>query len=507
MDVTEQRRRQEHDRLLARTTHALASSADCDGTLASLAEEVVAGSVLACTIVLRTADRARTIAAGPPAFAPSEAQIAEAMRAAAPVTDGTHLLLPLRAGGRALGVLALAARDPLDAVDEAFAGELAMRVALGVERARLLGDLERANRAKDEFLATLSNELRSPLNAVLGWLRMLRRGTVPPDRTAHVLEAIERHATAQMLLVEDLLDLSAMTAGGLRLNVTTVDLRDLIGGAVEAVRPAADAKGLHVNLSIDATDAIAGDPARLRQVLWNLLANAVKFTPAGGVIEVAVVEGPSDTTITVRDSGAGIPATVLPHLFEPFPQDGPARTAGGLCLGLALVRRIVEAHGGTVAASSDGPGLGASFAVRLPTGRSQHAGAAAGSPTLRGRRVLAVDDDESSQELVATMLLLYGVSVRTAGGAEQAMQILAGWRPDVLLTDIAMPGEDGYGLMRRVRALPPPLGGIPAVALTGYTDPHSVQQAFAAGFDAHLGKPLEPHVLADALSKVLRIRR
>ena len=218
-----------------------------------------------------------------------------------------------------------------------------------------------------------------------------------------------------MLLVEDLLDLSAMTAGGLRLNVTTVDLRDVIGGAVETVRPAADAKGLHVNVSIDATDVIAGDAARLRQVLWNLLANAVKFTPAGGAIEVGVVEGPSDTTITVRDTGAGIPATVLPHLFEPFRQDaGLPRTAGGLGLGLALVRRIVEAHGGTVAASSDGPGLGASFAVRLPTGRSPHAEAASGSPALRGRRVLAVDDDESSQELVATMLLLYGVSVRTA---------------------------------------------------------------------------------------------
>jgi CheY-like chemotaxis protein len=243
-------------------------------------------------------------------------------------------------------------------------------------------------------------------------------------------------------------------------------------------------------------------------VLWNLLANAVKFTPAGGTIDVRVADGPTDVEISVKDTGPGISAEFLPHVFEPFRQgdDTSARTVGGLGLGLAIVQHVVEAHGGTVTAHSDGTGAGSTFTVRLPTGRvARNTAASAG--TLRGRRVLAVDDDESTQELVATMLVMYGVSVRTAGRAADAIDILADWRPDVLLTDIAMPGEDGYALMRRVRALPGPVGTIPAVALTAFTDPQSMQNAFAAGFDAHVGKPLEPHVLADALSKVLRMRR
>jgi CheY-like chemotaxis protein len=384
--------------------------------------------------------------------------------------------------------------------------------ALAEERARLIRDLEQANRVKDEFLAMLSHELRTPLNAVLGWTRMLRRGTLPAERTQAILETIERNAAAQMQIIEELLDLSSMAAGNLRLNVTDVDLRDLIGGAVETIRPAADAKTITVHVSIDdaVRDAV-GDGSRLRQVLWNLLANAVKFTPVGGRIEVRAVEGPADVEITVKDTGPGIAADFLPHVFEPFRrgESVSTRSEGGLGLGLAIVRHVVEAHGGTVTADSDGPGSGSMFVVRLPTGRAaaHDSATAARGLTLRGRRVLAVDDDESTQELVATMLVMYGVSVRTAGRASDAMRILSEWRPDVLLTDIAMPGEDGYDLMRRVRALPSSLGNIPAVALTAFTDPQSVQQAFAAGFDAHLGKPLEPHVLADALSKVLNVRK
>jgi PAS domain S-box-containing protein len=384
--------------------------------------------------------------------------------------------------------------------------------ALAGERAQLIRDLELANRVKDEFLALLSHELRTPLTAVLGWTRMLRRGTVPPERTAAILETIERNAAAQMQIVEELLELSSMATGNLRLNVTPVDLRDLIGGAVETIRPAADAKTITVQVSIaEAVRDIAGDASRLRQVLWNLLANAVKFTPAGGRVEVKAVEGPTDVEITVSDTGPGIPPDFLPHVFETFRrgESFSTRIVGGLGLGLAIVRHVVEAHGGTVTADSDGAGTGSVFVVRLPTGRPapHDADPTLRGLTLRGRRVLAVDDDESTQELVATMLLMYGVSVRTAGRASDAMRILSEWRPDVLLTDIAMPGDDGYALMRRVRALPSELGNIPAVALTAFTDPQSVQHAFAAGFDAHLGKPLEPHVLADALTKVLRIRR
>jgi PAS domain S-box-containing protein len=380
--------------------------------------------------------------------------------------------------------------------------------ALSQERAQLIRDLEQASRVKDEFLAMLSHELRTPLNAVLGWTRMLRRGTIPPERTDSILDTIERNAAAQMQIIEELLDLSSMAAGNLRLNIAPVDVRDLIGGAVETVRPAADAKsiGLHVSIDNSVCD-LAGDAARLRQVLWNLLANAVKFTPAGGCVEVTVKDGPTDLEITVRDSGPGIDRDFLPHIFEPFRRGESltTRTVGGLGLGLAIVRHIVEAHGGTVTADN-ADGAGAIFLVRLPTARPMRHEQPT-QLTLRGRRVLAVDDDASTQDLVATMLLMYGVSVRTAGRASDAIQILSEWRPDVLLTDIAMPGEDGYALIRRVRALPSSIGEIPAVALTAYTDPQSVQDAFAAGFDAHLGKPLEPHVLADALTKVLRVRR
>ena len=380
--------------------------------------------------------------------------------------------------------------------------------ALSQERAQLIRDLEEANRVKDEFLAMLSHELRTPLNAVLGWTRMLRRGTIPPERTASILDTIERNAAAQMQIIEELLDLSSMAAGNLRLNIAAVDLRELIGGAVETVRPAADAKSIALHVSVDNNvDELAGDAARLRQVLWNLLANAVKFTPAGGCIEVTAREGATDLEIAVRDSGPGIDPEFLPHVFEPFRRGESitTRTVGGVGLGLAIVRHLVEAHGGTVSADNAN-GTGAIFLVRLPTARFARYAQPA-QMTLRGRRVLAVDDDASTQELVATMLLMYGVSVRTAGRASDAIQILSEWRPDVLLTDIAMPGEDGYALIRRVRALPSSMGGIPAVALTAYTDPQSVQHAFAAGFDAHLGKPLEPHVLADALTKVLRVRR
>lgn len=513
MDVTDQRRLEEQDRMLAAATHALVSIVHDEQTLSSLTGILVPGFAAGCAVYMREGDAVTSVGSSGLFERQAASDAMAATRTGAAITERHLLVLPLRTAGEPFGAIAFASPGrAFDAAEIAFAVELADRLALSVDRARLFRDLERANRVKDEFLATLSRGLRTPLNAVLGWTRMLRRGVVPPDRVPGVIETIERYAAAQMQLVEELLDVSSMASGGLRLNVTRVDLRDVIGGAVETLRPAADAKTLRITLIIESgMSEIVGDPARLRQVLWNLLANAVKFTPAGGAIDVAVVEGPADVEITVRDTGPGIAPEFLPRVFEPFQQagGGSSRSAAGLGLGLAIVRYIVEAHGGTASVRSDGPGLGSTFSVRLPTGGrpEPHADATPGPCTLRGSRVLAVDDDASTQELVATMLLMYGVSVRTAGRSEEALQILSSWRPDVLLTDIAMPGDDGYALMRRVRALPPPLGGIPAVALTAYTDPASVQNAFAAGFDAHLGKPLEPHVLADALSKVMRLRR
>src|SRR5947207_11844052 len=262
--------------------------------------------------------------------------------------------------------------------------------ALSEERAQLIHDLEQANRVKDEFLAMLSHELRTPLNAVLGWTRMLRRGTIPPERTASILDTIERNAAAQMQIIEELLDLSSMSAGTLRLNIAPIDLRDLIGGAVETIRPAADGKSITLQVTIDGgVGELAGDGVRLRQVLWNLLANAVKFTPAGGRIEVTAREGPADVEVCVKDSGDGIDGDFLPHVFDPFRRGETlaTRTVGGLGLGLAIVRHIVEAHGGTVTADSDGPEKGSVFVVRMPITRGVRQDGA--TPlTLRGRRVL-----------------------------------------------------------------------------------------------------------------------
>ena len=514
MDITEQRRAEEYERLLGVATAALASSPEFERTVSDVAAALVPRFAAACAVHCITEHGLQQIAAqGAPALLPEPPEIAGVAAGGAATVDDRLILLPLRAGGRVFGAITFvagAAPQAFDRDDAAFAVQLADYVALAMDRARLFRDLQRASRLKDEFLATLSHELRTPLNAVLGWTRMLRRGTVPPERTPAVLDTIERNASAQMQLVEELLDLSAMAAGGLRLNVTRVDLRELVGGAIETIRPAADGKSLRVRLTIaPEVGEVAADPGRLRQVLWNLLSNAVKFTPPGGIVEIAITRGAADVELRVRDTGHGITADFLPHVFEAFRQadSSSTRTVGGLGLGLAIVRHIVEAHGGTVSAHSDGTGRGATFRIRLPAGRAPIEAGEPGLASLRGRRVLAVDDDESTQELVATMLLMYGVSVRTAGRAAQALDILSAWQPDVLLADLAMPGEDGYTLVRRVRALPPPLGSIPAVALTAYTDPQSVQHAVSAGFDAHLGKPLEPHVLADALSKVLRKAR
>jgi PAS domain S-box-containing protein len=516
MDRTEQRRAEEYERLLGLATAALASSPEYERTLSEVAASLVPRFAAAFAVHFIGEHGLEPIASsGDESLIADARPIIDTAASGVAVVDQRLIVLPLRAGGRVFGTIAFASANALqtfDADDRSFAVQLADYVALAVDHARLFRDLQQASRLKDEFLATLSHELRTPLNAVLGWTRMLRRGTVPPDRRDAVLDTIERNAAAQMQLVEELLDLSAMVAGGLRLTVTRVDLRDLLGGAVETIRPAADARSLRVSLTIDPDlPEVAADPGRLRQVLWNLLTNAVKFTPAGGSIQIALTRGTSDIELTVSDTGSGIAPEFLPHVFDAFRQadSSSTRMVGGLGLGLAIVRHIVEAHGGTVSARSDGVGRGSTFTIRLPAGHAP-AGveeALDARDGLRGRRVLAVDDDESTQELVATMLVMYGVSVRTAGRAAQALEILSSWRPDVLLADLAMPGEDGYALVRRVRALPLPLGAIPAVALTAYTDPQSVQHAFSAGFDAHLGKPLEPHVLADALSKVLRARR
>jgi signal transduction histidine kinase/ActR/RegA family two-component response regulator len=373
-----------------------------------------------------------------------------------------------------------------------------------------------ANRLKDEFLATVSHELRTPLNAVLGWSRLLGDGKLDPDDTARALQTIQRNAVAQAQIVDDLLDVSSIVTGRLRLSMGPVELAPAIEAAVDSVRPAAQAK--EIELAVDLERGIGrvdGDPGRLRQVVWNLLTNALKFTPRAGRVELRLERIESEVEITVSDNGQGISATFLPHVFERFRQaDGSTKRAhGGLGLGLAIVRHIVELHGGTVEASSPGEGLGAVFRVRLPV-RSARADASApqssgaglpaeGPASLDGIRVLVVDDDADTCQMLSLALAAKGAEVKTATVVGQAMEELKHWRPHVLVADIAMPNEDGYVLIQAIRALEDgEAGRIPAIAYTAYTRGEDRMRCLAAGYQMHIPKPADPGELAAAISSL-----
>jgi PAS domain S-box-containing protein len=378
-------------------------------------------------------------------------------------------------------------------------------------------EAETANRTKDEFLATLSHELRTPLGAVLGWARMLR--TTPPsaETLARALEVIERNARAQAQLIDDILDVSRITAGKLRLDVRPVDLGAVITAALDTVRPAVEARQIRLQTTLDPrAGPVVGDPDRLQQVVWNLLSNAIKFTPRGGQVQVRLQGASSHVELVVSDTGQGIPPELLPLVFERFRQaaTGPARSHGGLGLGLSLVRSLVELHGGSVCAESGGVQQGARFTVRLPVGRPEHlpalpaapAAGPAGAPgpgALQGLRTLIVDDDRDALELFARVLAEHGADVVTASSAADALTRLEGARPDVLLSDIEMPEEDGLMLIRRVRALSAARGGaVPAVAVTAYGRAEDRVRALAAGFQLHIVKPVDPAELVAAVSAV-----
>ena len=380
--------------------------------------------------------------------------------------------------------------------------------------------LETASRAKDEFLATVSHELRTPLNAILGWTRMLRSGAVPTGpQLERALETIERNARAQTQLIEDMLDVSRIIAGKLRVQVRRIDLRDVISSAVEAVRPAADAKQLDLafELNEDASD-FHGDPDRLQQVVWNLLSNAIKFTPAQGRVVVELHRSDGEVAITVSDTGMGITPEFLPHVFDRFRQadSSTTRAQGGLGLGLAIVRHLVEVHGGTVQAESTGEGKGARFTVRLPLRQVQPRQAETSAPaqgsetrreefpppaaiSLDGVQILVVDDDQDARELIRAMLTAYGAQVDTVASANEALARIERNPPQVLVSDIGLPSEDGYSLIRRVRELP---GGdrLPALALTAYAGTTDHRRSVEAGFDQHVPKPVEPAELAGAIA-------
>ncbi|HYG79826.1 MAG TPA: PAS domain S-box protein [Pyrinomonadaceae bacterium] len=386
-------------------------------------------------------------------------------------------------------------------------------------------ELEQANRLKDEFLATLSHELRTPLTAILGWSRLLRAKQFNEAEQEHAVEIIERNAEAQARLIEDLLDVSRIITGKLRLETQPVAPAAVVEAAVNALRPAAEAKKIQLDCVIDSVAGpLMGDPARLQQIVSNLLSNAIKFTPAGGRVEVQLARADSHTRIVVRDNGVGIRPEVLPHIFERFRQadSTSARAHSGLGLGLAIVRHLVERHGGVVSAESQGEGQGAVFTVDLPLSMTESVPGDSGqAPTgahqtraangaeddfdnpcaLECLRVLLVEDEQDTLELVKAILERCGAEVTAVASADEALASFERARPDVLVSDIGMPGGNGYELIKRIRALGPERGGrVPAVALTAYAGPKDRRRALLAGFQVHLAKPIEPDELLAVVS-------
>jgi signal transduction histidine kinase/CheY-like chemotaxis protein len=376
-------------------------------------------------------------------------------------------------------------------------------------------DAEAANRLKDEFLATLSHELRTPLNAILGWTTMLRDGNVQQKHVMRALDTIHRNATAQVQIVNDLLDISRIVRGNVQLMPRLMSLGPLLTLSVESIAPTAEAKGVTICLSLGATPAFVwADHDRLQQVFWNLLSNAVKFTPAGGRVDVRMRTEGSDVRVDVADTGKGIAKGFLPHVFERFRQaDGSStRTHGGLGLGLAIGRHLIELHGGRMMAESAGEGQGSTFSVHLPIREAeQHVRASApverrqraAALDVDGAHVLIVDDEADARELLRVMLSNSDARISEAENAAEALRIYSEDRPDIILADVAMPGQDGYSLIRAIRALPRGEGGhVRAIAVSAYARREDRQRALEAGFNDHVCKPVQPDDLYDAIERV-----
>jgi signal transduction histidine kinase/ActR/RegA family two-component response regulator len=443
----------------------------------------------------------------------------------------SYLAVPvISRSGEVLGGLFFGHREVgvfTDREEQIIAG-LAAQAAIALDNARLFEQAQRhyqeaqdANRLKDEFLATLSHELRTPLNSMVGWVHLLRSGRLDAGAQEHALVVIARSLDTQTQLISDMLDLSRIATGRLRLEVAAVNLAEVVSQAVDTVRLAAEAKGVRLHTILDPiAGEVSGDAGRLQQVAWNLLSNAVKFTPKDGSVQVRLQGERSRVELTVSDTGAGIHADFLPHVFDQFRQadSSSTRRHGGLGLGLTIVKRLVELHGGTVRVASDGPGRGSTFVVSLPrrpladvTTSGMVAlsvpadgppAALAALPSLRGVRVLVVEDQADGRELVAAVLELAGATVTAVGSAEAALRSLESRPPHVLISDIEMPEMDGYQLIQRVRALPGDRGAVPAVALTAYAAAPDRLRALSAGFQLHLAKPAVPAELVTAVARL-----
>jgi PAS domain S-box-containing protein len=382
--------------------------------------------------------------------------------------------------------------------------------ALAVEKAESARRLaEEASHLKDQFLATASHELRTPLNAIVGWVHVLQTGAlVEPEQRQHAVNAIERNARIQTRLIEDLLDVSRMIQGRVSLTVGPVDLRSIVDAAVDTIKPAAAGKDISVDVQgADDVLPVIGDEQRLQQVAWNLLANAVKYTPHGGRVLITVGRGAQGAVISVSDNGEGIDPQFLPHLFEPFRQAASKTTMRtGLGLGLAIVKRLVDLHGGQITADSAGQGHGSQFTVTIPLADDSVADevrpASAIEPAFDHLHVLIAEDDPDSAAAVTAILRLHGCETQVAGTASECLRITGEWPPDLLICDVGLPDDDGYGLLRRLRHLPEG-AKLPAIALTAYTRPEDRAKALAAGFRAHLSKPLDPEKLLKEISAVV----
>lgn len=577
-DATAERRRQEHERFLARATTALSSGTlHYEETLRSVVEVVMpALADFAFFDIVEGADVRRVAAAhddpevdalikqtkwsrsarqdvnvcalssGSSGFHPAIDDVWRQDVAAGPehlellrrLQLGSMVTVPMMERGQLLGALTLCfgkSGRHHSVEDLQLAEELARRASVVVVQSRLFAeaqnaaraaaeaarDAEEASRVKDEFLATVSHELRTPLNAILGWATLLRDRSEEPS-LVRGLEVIQRNAQAQGKIIEDILDVSRIITGKLRLDPKNADLVAVVHDAVEVVRPSAAAKRITLDFGLPGEPCfLVADPERLQQVVWNILSNAVKFTDPGGRIAIVIDPEPSQLRLTVTDTGRGIDPAFVPYVFDRFKQADASSTrrVGGLGLGLAIVRHIVELHGGQVEAASEGIGKGSTFSITLPVrpvvpavqGAERPMSRKAEHPTgeltesLLGLRVLVVDDETDARELLKILLEGAGAVVEIAGSASEAFDLVQRFRPEVLVSDIAMPDEDGYGLMRRVRALDPALGGgIPSLALTAYARGEDKTRAIGAGFTTHIGKPVRPQDLLSAVANLAR---
>lgn len=415
----------------------------------------------------------------------------------------------LERDGRTVGTIAIAVTPgkSFRPEDETVLTQLAHMASAAIQNARLYSEAQDANRAKDDFLATLAHELRTPMTGILGWIQMLKMEGYQAEDAATAIEMIESSTRVQARLVEDLLDVSRIIAGKLRIDYAPVELGPVVETVVELFRSRAEEAGLTLESQTEEVPlSVSGDETRLHQIIWNLLSNAIKFTPRGGRVAIELRQVDSEALIRVTDSGLGIAPEFLPHVFERFRQadNTTTRQQAGLGLGLAIVRHLVELHSGTVSVESEGPGKGTRFTIRLPVlavRPERQDEAATDSPDLHGMKIIVVDDDPAAARLISSVLEGFGASVRSSTSVAAAVKMLRQSPADVIVSDIAMPGEDGYALMRRLRDLQPELGHeVRTVALTGYGRPDDRRRILSSGFQQYIQKPVQPVELARAIA-------